>query len=104
MKLYGAIQYPALPKHVNLTASMTQFTGIRGEGYGHLTAIKFVCPHKMLNTNRKDAATADALTPEIRVAYLAKGKIHETCGPDIDYAMLIKLFGGDTGSSGHERK
>jgi len=35
-------------------------------------------PHKKLNTNRKGAAIADPLTPEIRDVYLAKGKVPET--------------------------
>lgn len=39
-------------------------------------------PHKALNTNRKGAAIADPLTPEVRDAYLAKGKIPETWWPE----------------------
>ncbi len=42
------------------------------------------------------------LTTDGYKAYLEA--VEESFGADIDYAMLIKLFGGDTGSSGHERK
>ena len=38
--------------------------------------------HKALSTNNKGAAIAEALTPELRDAYLAKGKIPETWWPD----------------------
>ncbi len=61
---------------------MTQFIGIRGGGDWTFNGDKVRMPHKMLNTNRKGAAIADALTPEIRDAYLAKGKIPETWWPD----------------------
>src|SRR6202040_3732936 len=30
--------------------------------------------------------------------------VEEAFGEDIDYGMLVKLYGGDTGGQGHERK
>ena len=35
-------------------------------------------PHKQLNTNRKGAMVAEALTQEVRDAYLQRGKVPET--------------------------
>ena len=35
-------------------------------------------PHKQLNTNRKGRVIADAMTPEVRDAYLKRGKVPET--------------------------
>ena len=47
-------------------------------------------PHKKLNTNRQGAAIADPLTPEMRDAYLRKGKIPETWWPDFSPVGRIK--------------
>ncbi len=39
-------------------------------------------PHKQLNTNKQGAAIAEALTPEARAEYLARGKVPETWWTD----------------------
>ena len=43
-----------------------------------------------------------ALYPRRHKAYLSA--VEEAFGADIDYGMLVKLYGGETGGQGHERK
>ena len=47
-------------------------------------------PHKALNTNKRGAMISDALTPEGRDEYLAKGKIPESWWPDISPVGRLK--------------
>jgi IS1 family transposase len=42
------------------------------------------------------------LTTDGHKAYLSA--VEEAFGADIDYGMLVKLYGGETGGQGHERK
>jgi IS1 family transposase len=42
------------------------------------------------------------LTTDGHKAYL--NAVEEAFGTEVDYAMLIKLYGGETGGQGHERK
>ena len=42
------------------------------------------------------------LTTDGHKAYLSA--VEEAFGADVDYGMLVKLYGGETGGQGHERK
>ena len=47
-------------------------------------------PHKTLNTNRAGRVIADAMTPEVRDAYLKKGKVPESWWPNFSPVGRIK--------------
>ena len=42
------------------------------------------------------------LTTDGHKAYLSA--VEGAFGTDVDYAMLVKMYGGNTGSKGHEKK
>ena len=47
-------------------------------------------PHKRLNTNKKGAVIADALTPELRDEYIKRGKVPETWWPEFTPVGRLK--------------
>jgi len=51
---------------------------------------------------RSRITTRVQLTTDGHRAYLEA--VEEAFGADIDYGMLVKLYGAETGGQGHERK
>jgi IS1 family transposase len=56
----------------------------------------------LMDDLRSRLANRVQLTTDGHKAYL--NAVEEAFGAEVDYAMLVKLYGGETGGQGHERK
>jgi IS1 family transposase len=56
----------------------------------------------LMDDLRERLANRVQLTTDGHRAYLSA--VEEAFGADVDYGMLVKLYGGETGGQGHERK
>ena len=70
------------------------FLGGRGRDAGYAQAL--------MDVLRSRITTRVQLTTDGHRAYLEA--VEEAFGADIDYGMLVKLYGAETGGQGHERK